>query len=315
MVTSWLPRRNSRISRERKSPEPGRERRLERMFAVRIGIVARAEQGEVVARQPFEKLDRFGDLLDRQRRRVVAQVRDDLARARQHGLPILHADAHLGEDFFERANDVRPLRRILQAVDMNVNEAFALAVALARALEADKGSRRVALDREHRMHEQANVETAFVEFADHRIDEERHVVIDDVEHRYPARHGGGLEAHFGRTGLRCGEKRPRLLGDRSELLRPVALQILRHCEPEKLGEKIHRDAGLAQRQRRGGRADERLAGAVALGAGTILDGHDFPCLSVFLFPCFLTSLPAQFFAILLAQTRTSATATYLYLHL
>ncbi len=40
------------------------------VFAVGVGIVARAEQGEIVRRYPLQKLDRFGDLLGGQRRRV-----------------------------------------------------------------------------------------------------------------------------------------------------------------------------------------------------------------------------------------------------
>jgi len=40
----------------------------------------------------------------------------------------------------------------------------------------------------HRMHEQANVESALAKLADHRIQKERHVVVDDIEYRNTRRH-------------------------------------------------------------------------------------------------------------------------------
>ena len=37
-------------------------------------IIAHAEEGEIVGRQPLQELDRFGDLVDRQRRRIVLEL-------------------------------------------------------------------------------------------------------------------------------------------------------------------------------------------------------------------------------------------------
>ena len=42
--------------------EPALEHRLERGLAGREGVVADAEEGEVVGDQPFQELDRLGDL-------------------------------------------------------------------------------------------------------------------------------------------------------------------------------------------------------------------------------------------------------------
>ena len=95
---------------------------------------------------------------------LVAQIGDDVANARQHRLPILHADADIGENAFERLDDLRPLRRILRAFDMKVDEAFALAADRARALEVDEPAGEVALDDEYRMNEQADIEAALIEF-------------------------------------------------------------------------------------------------------------------------------------------------------
>ncbi len=223
--------------RRAQQPQPGLECRLQRMLVVRVHIVARAEQGEIVSGQPFEKLDRFGNVGGRQRRRIFPQIGDDFARAREHRLPVLHAHAHLGENVFERANDVGLCRRLLQAVDVNVDEALAAPFALARAFEANEVSGLVALDREHRMHQERNVETAFVEFAEHRIDEERHVVIDDIEHRCASRCGGGRQPHLGRTCRALRKKCPRVIGDRGEFFRTVAFEVLGRSKPKSSAKK------------------------------------------------------------------------------
>ena len=124
---------------------------------------------------------------------------------------------------------------------MDVDEAFAPALAFARAFEAGEVAGFVALDREDRMHQERNVETAFVQFAGHRIEQERHVVVDDFEHRHAASRGIGREPHFGVPGGSLAEKGPGMIGDRGELFRAVALQILRRSQPEQLGEEFGRE--------------------------------------------------------------------------
>ncbi len=75
---------------------------------------------------------------------------------------------HIGENAFERVDDFRPLRRILHAFDMKVDETFALAADRARALEVDELAGEVALDHEYRMDEQANIEAALIELGRRR---------------------------------------------------------------------------------------------------------------------------------------------------
>ncbi len=143
----------------------------------------------------------------------------------------------------------------------------------ADTLEGRQRSRRIALDGEHRMDQQADVEAALIELADDRIEQKRHVVVDDVEHRHGARHRRRLEADLGRAGLALGEQRPRPLGDGGKLVGPVALQIVGHRRAEQFGKERVGDIAPAPRQRRGGRADERLPGAVVRVEGKILDVH------------------------------------------
>ncbi len=252
-------------------PEPGLEVRLQ---LVRVDVVARAEQREILAGQPFQELNRLGDVIGRQRRRIFSQIRDGLARPRKHRLPVLHADAHLGEDLLERSDDLGARRRVRQALDVNVDEALACAFALACGFEANEVAGLVALDRNDRMDHERNVEIALVQFGGHRIEQERHVVIDDFEHRHAASSGIGREPHFGRSRIPLAKKRPGMIGHRGEVFGPVALQVLRRGQPEHLGNEFSRNSRLAQRQRGGGRADEPLARAAIVSAQTVLGVHE-----------------------------------------
>ena len=252
----------------------GLEVRLEHVLAVGEGVIAGAEQREIVIRHPFQELDRFGDLLDGKRRRIGAQIRDDAARPRQHRLPILHARrAHRRGCLPARRTISARCAASSDAFDVEVDEALALAADCARAFEVDKLAGAIALDDEHRMDEQTDVEAALIEFADDGIDQKRHVVIDDFKHRDAARRGGRLEAHLGRAGVALGEECPRSLGDAGKLVGAVALKILGHREAEQFGEEIVGNVALALCQQRRGGGDERHAGAVIAAAGNILDVH------------------------------------------
>ena len=74
-----------------------------------------------------QELDRLGDLVDRQRRRIGLQLGDDVVDALDHRPPVLHREPHLGE------HGSRPRTRSARAaassiaIDMDVDEAFALA--------------------------------------------------------------------------------------------------------------------------------------------------------------------------------------------
>ena len=135
MVSGWFQRCNGRTSRERNSPSPVSNIGSSTSVIAGEDVIARAEQGEIVRREPFQKLHRFGDFAGIERRRIGAQFGDDVAQPRQHRLPILHADANVGENVFERAHDLGAPRRIRDAFDVDVDEAFALAAILRAPLK------------------------------------------------------------------------------------------------------------------------------------------------------------------------------------
>ena len=246
------------------------------MLAVGVAIVPHAEQGEIVRRDPLQKLDRFGDFLGWQRRRIGFQFRRHVTRARQHGPPIRNGDAHIGEDFFQRRNDLRPLPVVVETGDMNVNEAFAASFALVRSPERRQPSRLVALDGEDRMDQQSNVERAFADLAEHQVDEERHVVVENFEHSEVVRRARRRESDLGRSGLALEQKRPRLLGERGEFLRAIAIEIVGHRAAIQLGEKIQRNIAPAPGKYGGCRIHKRLFRGILMGAGNVLHGHVFP---------------------------------------
>ena len=115
--------------------ETGLEFGFERFLAVGVAIVTRAEQGEIVGSYPLQKLDGFGDLFGGQRRRIGLQFRGNFGGARQHRPPIGNGNAHIGEYLFQRSHDLRALRFVVHAGNMNVNETFAASFASARPLE------------------------------------------------------------------------------------------------------------------------------------------------------------------------------------
>ena len=171
------------------------------------------------------------------------------------------------------ARTISAPRGLRDAFDVNVDEAFVPAAVFRGALEGRQRSRRVALHGEHRMDQKADVEAALIELADDRIEQKRHVVIDDVEHRHGARHRRRLEADLGRAGLAFGEQRPRPLGDGGKLIGPVALQIVGHRGAEQFGKERAGNIAPALCQGGTGRGDKRLAGAVIRVKGKILDVH------------------------------------------
>ena len=63
---------------------------------------------------------------------------------------------------------------------MNVDEAFTLGAVRVR-VQRREPVRSIALDREDRMHDDARPQAALIELGQHRVDQERHVVIDDLD--------------------------------------------------------------------------------------------------------------------------------------
>ena len=209
-------------------------------LAARKIVLAHAQQGEVVVGQPFEEGGRLLDFLTVQRRRRQLNCGDGFVQLGQHGLPVVDRGAHVGQDFVQRRPDFFDrLGRGLPG-DLDMHPRF-VGIALERG-QADRHIRQpaggAALDPQDGMHGEIDGKTRPVQPVSDRIDEKRHVVVDDLDHRaagLPAlRRGLGIEdAQLRPGGFALGGKpaqahgRAVKVGDRAldDILRRDALVI------------------------------------------------------------------------------------------
>jgi hypothetical protein len=97
----------------------------------------------------------------------------------------------------------------------------------------------VARDRKCRMRDQADTEPAVGQFAHHRIDQERHVVVDHLEDRdgfqaLAGRRLGRYETDFRRAGFALPEEGPGLAREFGQFARVIGQQVFRRgsCEQQ-----------------------------------------------------------------------------------
>ena len=168
--------------------------------ALADAVFAVAEQGEVVVGHPAQELLRLAaaGVVHRQlaRGQVVGQRQHLLA----HRSPVLDGQAHLGQHFGNGRDDaVHGLGRL--TVHLEHHQRFGLALA-----HGGDAAIPVTAEAHHRMAQHVHADAQFGQFHRHRIDEERHVVIDDLQHRMrrlPTMGLGGRveHAHAGRARL------------------------------------------------------------------------------------------------------------------
>ena len=220
--------------------EPGFEHGLERILADAELVFANAEEGEVVVDQPREKCDSFGDLVRRHRRRVGFELDDHILDALHHRPPVGDAEADVGKHPFDGRDDVGAARLVIDRFEMDVDDALARHPGSGFGLfEGGETARRVARDGQNGMHDEANVDAAFGQLRQHRVDQERHVVVDDLEHRLvapplsPSGRRHRIEADVRHARLAHGEQGPGVGGKFGELARVVAQKIFRAPREQK----------------------------------------------------------------------------------
>ena len=123
--SSSSPRVSTRSSRERMMPSALSKSGSQRLAVE--GVVAHAEEGEIVGQQPLQELDRLGDLVHRQRRRIGLELGDDAVDAAEHRPPVLHASRTSPSTPVERRDDLGARGRVVDRLDMDMDEAFARA--------------------------------------------------------------------------------------------------------------------------------------------------------------------------------------------
>jgi len=266
-------------------PQFARAHDAERALEIRFqrlpvdAIVAQAEEGEVVGKEPLQELNGFRDFTDRQRRRIVLQVGNNGVNARAHRLPVLHGHAHFTEHDLERAHEFFARSIIDDRSEVDMDETLTLALRIGCA-ERDQFAV-VAAHAEHRVRDQAHIETSFGKFAHHRVDQEGHVVVDDLDHRNRLASARGRERHGLAADLRRARRALRqkiigTLGQRDDVVGAVAHDILRHASSVKLRNERARNIATTAGQRRA-REFDHVAGGLFFVAGGKFDGHGTSC--------------------------------------
>ena len=193
-----------------------------------------------------------------------------------HGAPVLHREAHFAEHAIERGDEIGAGRGVADRIDMNMDEALARG---GNRVGCADGSQLAAIapHAEHRMRDQPHIEPAFGEFAHHRVDQERHVVVDDLDHRDRLALARGGERHDLAADLRCARRTlaQKIVGPpgkRGEIVGAIAQHVLGNGAGVKLRDECGWDVVAAAAKRATGLLDDGAGCAFFIVAGTLY-GH------------------------------------------
>ena len=205
-------------------------------------IFAGAEKREMVGGEPFEEGERLGDLVGRKRRRVGPIGLDGLADPAPHRGPVADGRADVRIGALQPGDQPGARGLIVDPVEVNLDQALApRARGRARdglAREAHQAPRLVALDGEDRVGDEPGLDSRIGEFRERRVEQERHVVVDDFDDRQvasalPERRVHIDETDVGASGLAWGgEGRPGAGGEGRERLGRIGGEILRRGAAE-----------------------------------------------------------------------------------
>jgi len=193
-------------------------------------VLAVAEQREVVVGSPAQEFLRLVPAGFVDRHPAGRKAFGHLQHLFAHRTPVGDDPAHLGQHRQQRRLDV--VDRVAGlAIDLHVHQRFGIPAA-----HLDQLARLVAGDRHHRMAQHVHADARLGQRHGHRIDQERHVVIDDLQHgvgRLPAMllHVRVEQAHVGRAALAGArelqeigrQRRPAVGGVQRQLVRGQAM--------------------------------------------------------------------------------------------
>ena len=188
----------------RKTPRPLPGTRRSRVAAV-VGdqvVLPIAEQGQMLVGQPLQEGAAFGHLRRRQGRGRGIELGDRLAQAGDHRLPVFDGRAHVAEHALDPVHQVCALLRVDQSIDLDVHPRFARGIGrIAAQMDSREPAAGVSIDCEDGMHDQVQRQPLAIDLGRRRVDQERHVVVDDLDHRMPRSpavlgHRGAEDADF-----------------------------------------------------------------------------------------------------------------------
>jgi hypothetical protein len=140
-----------------------------------------AEEGEVIGLEPMKKVLVFGELGRAAGHQVVESVVAGLAQRP----PVLDRHPYLGQDASERGGKVVEQGAVAPVcplpVDLQIHHRFRPGPLAGFVRHLDQVAIEVAPHRQHRMGQQVHAELPAIELVGDRIDQERHVVVDDLD--------------------------------------------------------------------------------------------------------------------------------------
>jgi hypothetical protein len=235
---------------------------LEAIFAI-------TQEGEMVVGEPFEERGRLERLGTRDSRDAAGHVRCELARVSQHGRPVLDRRAHVGEGRLDPRPNVLEVRGVGRAAHLDMLPGLDESRPGARVDVLDP-SGPVADDAEHRMRHRMDGPTGIVQDDCERIDQERHVIGDDLDDRVRGLPALGRERRIEHANQRAaaladraepqvaycsGGQRRRRAGAQIGLVDTVVIG------PDEIADRDLRPAAAAAAALAGDRIDEVLAGS------------------------------------------------------
>ena len=160
---------------------------------VDIAVAAMAEEGEMVGFQPAQEILVLGQV----GRAAGRQVGDGVEAGAPHRPPVLDRQPHFGQHAGEGGGELVEQMGIGLAVDLDMHHRFGPRPLAGLGRDAQKVAVEVAPRRYDRMGQQVDGDLAAIELVGDRIDQERHVVIDDLHDGVAAFEamvgGGGVE--------------------------------------------------------------------------------------------------------------------------
>ncbi len=181
----------------------------------------------MVLRQPGEERALLLDVGARGQLAAAAERLGAIRQALEHGAPIRDRGAHVVEHAAHTVGQRRRAGGIERPRQAQLHDRLGGAVTKTGALALG-----VARDLDHRMRDHLDRQAVALQRGDHRVDQERHVVVDrlgDDVARGPAvgRLGRVEDAHQGAAGLPLGGEVPHALGARDQLVERQAREVAR----------------------------------------------------------------------------------------
>ncbi len=205
-------------------------------------VMAVAEEHEVPALHPVEQLHDLVDLRRRQRRGMGAEFADQGAHPRPHRRPVAHRGAHVGERGLQVLLQLLQRRRIVEAIDLVQLPGFGVRGPGAVGADIQQPPAAVALDRQHRMHDQVHGKIGAREGHAEGVDQERHVIGDREHERVRGLEavgvGLGIEDPHQRAPVRAARREGQVRQRRARELLGLARRQVLFGNPVEVGAQV-----------------------------------------------------------------------------